>query len=381
MQSSAEAVASGAPLFSVVVPTFNRGKVLGRMLAAWEAQKPDDLSFEIIAVDDGSTDETSDVLAAFAGRRCRLIALRQENRGPAVARNTALLSAQGRYVLFTGDDIEPEPDLLNRHLAQHRRLMDERWAVLGRINWALDLSVTSTMRHVDGVGAQQFSFHHMMSGEEYDFRHFYTSNVSVSRELLKKEPSGFSTDFPLAAFEDAEFAYRLKRHGLRILFDSGAQAWHHHKYDAASFFRRQVGCGKMAAVLIQKWPETNVLVGGAELRKITRKFAFPLGRRRRRVRDIGVDLDRYEALAIDVAAKFDTPPTTRIDPFLLKLFQYAYFRGLTTASFPETQAKQISATCFLDLVVAAGSALRETLNREENTAVEELQALLNAVSG
>ena len=67
------------------------------------------------------------------------------------------------------------------------------------------------MRHVDGPGAQQFSYHYMVDGAEYDFRHFYTSNVSLRRDLLDREPEGFSTEFPAAAFEDAELAYRLSR--------------------------------------------------------------------------------------------------------------------------------------------------------------------------
>ena len=84
--------------------------------------------------------------------------------------NYGLAAAMGRWVLFTGDDIEPSPDLLEQHLAAHDSTPHDRWAVLGKISWPDDLELTSTMRHVDGVGAQQFSYHYMRDGEEYDYQ-------------------------------------------------------------------------------------------------------------------------------------------------------------------------------------------------------------------
>lgn len=96
------------------------------------------------------------------------------------------------------------------------------------------------MRHVDGVGAQQFSYRCMKDGKIYDCRHFYTSSVSISRGLLESEPSGFSNDFSLSGSENAENAYRLRRHGLRIMHQESARAWHNHPCNVESFLLRQV---------------------------------------------------------------------------------------------------------------------------------------------
>ena len=232
----------GAVAASVIIPTYNRVECLRQVLGAFEKQNPADLPFEVVVVDDGSDDATSATLANWRSRRFRLRFQSQPNGGPAQARNRALKIASGDIVLFGGDDIEPHPDQVAEHLAEHDRRGDPRAAVLGLTAWPEGADLTSTMRHIDGPGAQQFSYSVFTDGAEYDFRHFYTSNVSVRRELLAAEPGGFSCEFPAAAFEDAEFAYRLARRGMKIFYHASALAWHHHYYNARSFFARQVRC-------------------------------------------------------------------------------------------------------------------------------------------
>jgi len=350
----------GPVLFSVVVPTYNRAETLLGALKSWSEQVPGDLPFEVIVVDDGSTDDTRSVLGSYQPARYELRIRSQPNQGPAVARNSALGIAAGDYVLFTGDDIEPAANLLHRHHVEHQRLADYRVAVLGRIDWAPYLPLTSTMRHVDGVGAQQFSFNHMKDGEEYDYRHFYTSNVSVSRDLLELESSGFSTDFPLAAFEDAEYAYRLRNHGLRITYHESARAWHHHSYVVESFFHRQVACGQMAAVLIGKWPKTRTIVGGDAVVRRIRRLWFMLPSKQRRLAIIANDLDVWEARAINLASAFDRSPTPVVDPLLKGLFQYAYLKGLSSATVRPAIAGRLFASWFLEHV---GDGVCRLVNR------------------
>lgn len=105
------------PTFSVVIPTYNRAQLLARTVRAFLAQ--DGVPFEVIVVDDGSTDATPEVLAGFRDPRLRV--LRQPNAGLASARNAGLLQARGQYVLFNDDDIVPEAGFLQAHLALHRR--------------------------------------------------------------------------------------------------------------------------------------------------------------------------------------------------------------------------------------------------------------------
>ena len=179
-------------MVSVIIPTFNRVDGLQRVLTAFEGQRPAELPFEVVVVDDGSNDGTSDVLAGWRSRRFRLRFARQTNGGPARARNRALEIAEGTIVLFGGDDIEPHPDLVCEHVREHDRRGDPCAAILGLTRWPEGGELTSTMRHIDGPGAQQFSYAGFADGAEYDFRHFYTSNVSVRRQLLDREPDAAS---------------------------------------------------------------------------------------------------------------------------------------------------------------------------------------------
>ena len=74
------------PLFSVVMPSYNRRPILQRVLAAWEHQEPYDLPFEVVIVDDGSSDGTAEWLAEQRPERFRLRRAVQTNSGPARAR-------------------------------------------------------------------------------------------------------------------------------------------------------------------------------------------------------------------------------------------------------------------------------------------------------
>ena len=172
----------------------------------------------------------------------------------------------------------------------------------------------------------------------YDFRHFYTSNISVARSLLDKEPSGFSTDFPSAAFEDAELAYRLTRHGLRIHYRSAPRAVHYHPYVASSFFARQERCGEMAALFYSKFPELRKWF---ELRYIDKLRGQVLlaevvgegGRNQSEVRGLAT----LEARALRLAEFYERKSAPPLDGLLRALFRYGYLKGAARGVYPGRQ--------------------------------------------
>src|SRR5215470_1254780 len=119
---------------SVVIPTFNRLEVLAEVLQALEFQQGAP-PFEVVVVDDGSSDGTSAWLRSRTFR-IPLRVLAQENRGPAAARNTGVAVAQGQWVAFLGDDTVPSPGWLAAHREAHRRHRDDlHVAVLGYTGW------------------------------------------------------------------------------------------------------------------------------------------------------------------------------------------------------------------------------------------------------
>jgi len=348
------------PRFTVVVPSFQRRDALARALAAWERQQPDDLPFEVVVVDDGSTDGTDELLAATRPRRYDLRAVRQENRGPAAARNRALELASGELVLFAGDDIEPSPRLLAEHDQGHRRAGAAPLALVGRIDWPEKLRRTATMRHVAGRGAQQFSFHYMRDGDEYDFRHFYTSNVSIARRVLDLEPSHFSTAFPHAAFEDAELAFRLARHGLRIRYHAAALAWHWHEYGARGFFERQRKCGAMAQRLAELHPGTGRSIGVPALDRIRRRSFFVAKLGRGRLATLATELPERIERAIAAAERLDSGDDRKAEPLLLALFDYGYRSGLAAARYPADVARRVEASLYAATLATLERSVPET---------------------
>jgi len=367
-----------SPLVSVVVPTFNRADGLRRVLCAFERQRPADLPIEVVVVDDGSTDGTTEILASWRSRRFALRFARQANAGPARARNRALRIASGELVLFGGDDIEPHPDLVAEHVNEHLRRGDPRVAVLGLTRWPEDEDVTSTMRHIDGPGAQQFSYAGFQDGTEYDFRHFYTSNVSLRRSLLDREPGGFSTDFPAAAFEDAELAYRLSRRGMRIRYRASALAWHHHRYDARRFFDRQVRCGEMADVLFRihpqlaKWFDLSTLMWH-RLEVLTADPPY-----RAKVARVRSELELWERRAIDLAVFLDEPATDLADPLLNALFRYGFVKGLAAARFGPNAGRTSAADQWLRLLpVSVDVMSRDAAARGVRLPDREVEALID----
>ena len=89
--------------FSVIVPAYNAAAYITETLSSLVEQT--DCNYEIIVVDDGSTDGTSDVVLSFAASNAMKIRLvRQENAGPGAARNTGISEARGKYVLFLDSD-------------------------------------------------------------------------------------------------------------------------------------------------------------------------------------------------------------------------------------------------------------------------------------
>jgi glycosyltransferase involved in cell wall biosynthesis len=107
------------PLFSIILPTYNRCNFLPRAISSVLQQTYP--HYELIIIDDGSTDDTPAVLAALADPR--IITIKQaKNQGVSTARNTGLLSAKGQYICFLDDDDEYFPDYLQeiyQFLAQH----------------------------------------------------------------------------------------------------------------------------------------------------------------------------------------------------------------------------------------------------------------------
>lgn len=243
-----------AVTLSVVVPTYNRQAILRKTLLAFASQTAPPDRFEVLVVDDGSSDDTLRMLERFKAPFA-LRVFTQQHQGANAARNLAIREARGELVLLTGDDMIPEPTFVEAHITFHAEHPDELDAMLGFIDWSPEITVTPFMRFlVSPDGGHQFSFHLAQDGKA-DFRLFYTSNISLKRSLLDKQPMVFDPDFTYPAYDDTELGYRLSKQGMKIHYNAKATTNHHHEMTVQSMAQRQRQAGRMALVLVKKHPE------------------------------------------------------------------------------------------------------------------------------
>lgn len=246
-----------APAISVIVPTHERRARLDELLRALEAQV-DTPRFEVVLVDDGSRDGTSEWLHAWRGA-LDLRVLSQENRGPAAARNAGLRQARGALVAFLGDDTVPAPDWLAQHVARHRHAGDDpRLAVIGYTTWHARVRRTAFLDYINEQGPQ-FGYALIRAPDDVPFNFLYTSNLSLPRALLERER--FDERFPHAAWEDVEAAYRMRRHGLRLVYEPRARVAHDHPTDVRRFGLRQEKAGECAVLFHALHPELGPWLG------------------------------------------------------------------------------------------------------------------------
>ena len=225
------------PLISIVIPTHGRPENLWRCLQAIGGlQYPTD-RFEVIVVDDGSPVAVETSVASF-GESFPLRVIRQENRGPAVARNTGMQSAAGSLVAFTDDDCLPDRDWLGQLAERHNRYPDA--ALGGRVRNALPHRICSESSQL--LVDYLYQYYETLSKGIG----FFTSNNLAFPTAGLKRLGGFDETFPLAAGEDREICDRWTRHGMPLLYVPEAIVHHAHDLNISRFARQQFNYGRGA---------------------------------------------------------------------------------------------------------------------------------------
>lgn len=251
---------------SVIVPTYNRRASLSRLLQALGRQTYPAARFEVVVVDDGSTDGTADAVRAL-DLAYPLRLLIQENRGPASARNLGVEQADGPVIVFLDDDVEPLPELLAVHGAIHGSRTGQ--VVVGPMLPPPDWPRPAWIRWEEEKLERQYQ---AMKEGRYACtpRQFYTGNASLPRSMFL-DAGGFNVEFRRA--EDVELAWRLAMRGARFRFEPGAQVLHYAERSFAAWSRTPYQYGQYDVRISR---ETGVDVLSLAFREIGRRH--PLSR-------------------------------------------------------------------------------------------------------
>ena len=175
-EESATADSEG-PLISVVIPTYQRAALLERSLESLTAQTLPRDSFEVVVVDDGSSDWTATVCDRLA-EELPLRYFRIENSGISAAKNLGLFAARAPLVLWFDDDDLADPRLLEAHVEAHSEHPEENVAVLGYTTWSSELEVTPLMEYVTEIGKHLFSYPNIDDGQMLDYTYFWGGRSS-----------------------------------------------------------------------------------------------------------------------------------------------------------------------------------------------------------
>ena len=241
---------------SVIIAVFNRASLLKELLTQWrKINNETKYEYEIIFSDDESSDNSVEILKNCNDLPIRV--LENKHGGASKARNHAYEYATGEIVIFTGDDIFPSIDFINNHYETYLK-NGENFATLGRIEWRDGIKMNHLMKHITEIGCEQFGFVGMKPYETIDFRHFYTSNISVSRKKLQELDCLFDTTFKKYGFEDVELGYRLFKSGVNIFYNPSILCFHDHVYNSVDkFCNRQLSAGEELNTFKKLHPELS----------------------------------------------------------------------------------------------------------------------------
>ncbi|MCL5055510.1 MAG: glycosyltransferase [Firmicutes bacterium] len=244
-------------LISVIIPTYNRASFLYSCLSDLSHQTLQKKKYEVIVVDDGSTDDTKKICESYS-HRLPLKYLRQEHSERCFARNLGIFAAKGDVLVFSDDDNRFPPDFLLQHLVFHERNPDEEAAALGYMTWSSSLKMTPIMFYIVNIGQELFSCKGLENGQLLSY-HYFWSGCSSAKKLFLVDHGVFNQNFTEdVCLEDLELGYRLSRFGFKIFFNRRAVSYAARPLTFAEFCQRREQVGRNWLKLINLHPEIEV---------------------------------------------------------------------------------------------------------------------------
>ncbi len=235
------------PKISVIVCTHNGARTIGECLEGMaRLEYPD---FEVIVVDDGSTDDTANILRQHT--TVRLVTT--EHVGLSAARNAGMRAATGEIVAYTDDDASPDMHWLTYLAVAFQRSNDV--GVGGPNIPPMDGEfVAQAVAHSPGGPV-----HVLLSDREAE--HIPGCNMAFHKHALEAV-GGFDEQFKIAG-DDVDVCWKLQAMGGKLGFSPAAMVWHHRRNSVGAYWRQQLNYGRAEARLERKWPGKYSTMGHA----------------------------------------------------------------------------------------------------------------------
>ena len=226
------------PRISVVVCSYNGSRTIRDCLEA--LQRLDYPNYEVIVVNDGSTDNTEAIVREYPFR-----IINTTNQGLSNARNTGMHAASGEIVAYTDDDAYPDPHWLT--YLGHMFLATSHVAIGGpNLPPKNDGWLAECVAHAPGGPI------HVLLDDQLA-EHIPGCNMAFRKDSLVTI-GGFDPQYR-AAGDDVDICWRLQEKGWTIGFHAAAQVWHHRRNSIGTYWKQQRGYGRAEALLEQKWPK------------------------------------------------------------------------------------------------------------------------------
>jgi glycosyltransferase involved in cell wall biosynthesis len=240
--------------FSVVIPTYNRLPILQKCLDALERQvlsvDTPIVGYEVVVVDDGSTDGTIDWIRAEGDRLSHVKLYEQAHQGPSAARNLGVENAIGDTIIFIDSDLV----VTDRFLQSHADALVRGERELGN-NKLFTYGAVINTANFDNPTAEPYKI------TDFSNAYFATGNVAIAKHWLL-EAGLFDTEFQLYGWEDLELGVRLKNLGLKLIKCPDAVGYHWHPAfsieDIPNLIDKEIQRGRMGVLFYQKHPSFDV---------------------------------------------------------------------------------------------------------------------------
>ena len=237
---------------SVVIPTYNRRPILEKCLDALERQRFEGGldQYEVVVVDDGSTDGTPAWLREDVGRFPHVRLVEQQHGGPAEGRNRGVDHAKGDVIVFIDSDLV----VTESFLACHVKALQRSWEQRGNRLCFTYGAVVNTANFADPTSER-----HKL--RDLSWAYFATGNVAIDRGVLER--SGlFDCSFRLYGWEDLELGERLRRMGVALIKCPEAVGYHWHPAltldQIPNLIRVEGERARMGLVFFRKHPTRRV---------------------------------------------------------------------------------------------------------------------------